>query len=353
MRFRVTAHLPYPPGGFQVYAWPSPNKSGDLLSLPSELDWVCSETGSYAWVRDSQISGLPPALLDAISGYQSPPSPWTFREHTFQWGERTYLMGVLNITPDSFSDGGQYNCLDQAVARALYLIESGADMLDIGGESSRPGADAVPLEEEIQRVVPVIRALRQLTTIPISVDTTKAEVLEAAIAAGADILNDISAGLLDAEMLPTAARLKVPVMLMHMQGTPRTMQANPTYRDVIDDVYDYFADRIVAAQAAGISRNRIVIDPGIGFGKTVDHNLSLIARGKEFRSLGCPMLVGVSRKSFIGKILDRPDPGDRVWGTGAACAVAIVQGADLLRVHDVAQMEDVSRLCDGLLRQKF
>ena len=352
MRFRVTAQLPDPPGGFQIYAWSSPPDPLEerLQSLMPAVKWSPADNGWRAWIPDPSAQDLPPALTAAISHFSLPPSPWSIRDRTFLWGERTYLMGVLNVTPDSFSDGGQFNQLEQAVSRARYLVEAGADILDIGGESSRPGAQPVPAEEELRRVVPVIRALRELTDIPISIDTTKAEVLAAAIAAGADILNDISAGLLDPEMLATAAKLEVPVILMHMRGTPRTMQANPTYRDVIDDVYDYFIERISAAEAAGIARSRIAIDPGIGFGKTVEHNLSLIRRGIEFRSLGCPLLVGVSRKSFIGKLLNRPDPGDRVWGTGAACAVAIAQQADLLRVHDVAEIYDICQIGDRLLR---
>lgn len=350
MPFRVIAQLPTPPGGFQIYAGFNSTQAG-LASLPDDLTWTpASSQGYIAWVPADRVKALAPELQDAIRRYMEPPQPWQIRDRKFIWGSRTYIMGVLNITPDSFSDGGQFNSVERAIDRAQQLIEAGTDILDIGGESSRPGAESVPLDEELNRVVPVIRALREWTSIPISIDTTKAPVLEAAIAAGADILNDISAGLLDADMLPTAARLEVPVFLMHMQGTPRTMQAAPSYGDVVDDVYNYFVERIAAAEAAGILRSRISIDPGIGFGKTVEHNLSLIARGAELCSLGCPILVGVSRKSFIGKILNRPNPDERLWGTGAACAVAIAQSADVLRVHDVAEITDLSRLCDALMR---
>lgn len=350
MPFRVTAQLPNPPNGVQIYAWHHSSAPTDAASLPNELTWTPASHGHLAWVPADRIATLPPELQTAIHRYQKPLQPWQVRDREFAWGSRTYVMGVLNVTPDSFSDGGQFNSVEQAVEQVRHLIEEGADILDIGGESSRPGAESVSLQEELHRVVPVIRALREWTSIPISIDTTKAPVLEAAIAAGADMLNDISAGLLDRDMLPTAACLGVPVFLMHMQGTPRTMQAAPSYGDVVDDVYDYFIERIEAAEAVGIPRARICIDPGIGFGKTVAHNLSLIARGAEFGSLGCPILVGVSRKSFIGKILDKPAPSDRVWGTGGACAVAIARSADVLRVHDVAEMSDISQLCDRLLR---
>jgi dihydropteroate synthase len=259
-------------------------------------------------------------------------------------------MGVLNVTPDSFSDGGQFTTVARAVERGLEMVAAGADILDIGGESSRPGAETVSLAEELERVVPVICALRQRTQVPISVDTTKAEVLREAIAAGADILNDISAGQLDPDILPAAAQLDVPVILMHMQGTPRTMQTDPVYGNVVDEVYTHLDQRIDAAVKAGVKRERIAVDPGIGFGKTLDHNLELIRRCQEFRSLGCPILMGVSRKSFLGKILDRPEPQQRIWGTAAACSMAIAQGADILRVHDVAEMVDVCRVVDGIVR---
>ncbi|WP_369791867.1 dihydropteroate synthase [Synechococcus sp. PCC 7336] len=355
MRLRVTAVLPEPPGGYQLYVR-SVNDEAQrdrLQQLSPQLEWHCSDGGWRAWLPLELLESVGAEIGAAIDRYRRPPTAWQVRNKIFVWGDRTYLMGVLNITPDSFSDGGQYDRLERAVGRALQLIDAGADMLDIGGESSRPGAQPVDAETEIQRVVPTIRALRQLTDIPISIDTTKAAVLEAAIAAGADILNDISAGQLDPDMLPTAARLNVPVFLMHMQGTPRTMQQAPHYRNVVDDVYDRLADRIADATAAGIDRDKIAIDLGIGFGKTVAHNLDLIRHCDRFRSLGCPLLLGVSRKSFLGKILAYADPLDRVWGTGAACAVAIAGGADCLRVHDVAQMRDISRVSDALLRQKF
>ncbi len=263
---------------------------------------------------------------------------------------RTYLMGVLNVTPDSFSDGGQFDTLERAVQRAQSMLPH-IDILDIGGESTRPGASPVSASEEIARVVPVISALReQGVTLPISIDTTKSAVAQAAIEAGANVVNDVSAGRFDPELLPLCAHYQVPVVLMHMQGEPRTMQINPQYRDVVQEVKQFLKDAIGIAQACGIDRRAIAIDPGIGFGKTLEHNLLLLRHLREFRELGCPLLVGVSRKSFIGKLCHQPDPQQRVFGTAAACAVAIANGANILRVHDTAEMYDVTRVADAIVR---
>ncbi|MBD2184362.1 dihydropteroate synthase [Aerosakkonema funiforme] len=272
----------------------------------------------------------------------------------FNWGDRTYLMGVLNVTPDSFSDGGEFDTLADALAQARYLIAAGADILDIGGQSTRPGSAEISLQEELDRVVPIVQRLRDgqdaHPTIPISVDTTKAAVAKAAVAAGANIINDISAATFDPEMLPTVAQLGVPIILMHIRGTPQTMQQMTDYRDLIGEIYEFLASRIADAIAAGIKREKIIIDPGIGFAKTYQQNIEILRRLAEFRALGCPILVGPSRKSFIGHILDRPDPKQRVWGTGAACCGAIAFGADILRVHDVKEMRDVCRVADAIFR---
>jgi len=287
------------------------------------------------------------------------PQPWVLRDRRWTWGDRTYLMGVLNVTPDSFSDGGQFDRLEAALTQAHQLAADGADWLDIGGESTRPQAVPVSAADEADRVLPVIRALRQgwgafgPLDLPISIDTTKAEVAQAAIAAGADVVNDVSGGLYDPAMLPTVAALGVPVILMHLRGTPQTMQHLTDYNDYSDVVAAVAAalgDRIAAAVAAGISPDRIAIDPGIGFAKTAEQNLDLIRRLPELRSLGYPVLVGPSRKSFIGKILNEPDPQQRVWGTGAACAACVAGGADWVRVHDVRPMRDVVRVSDALWR---
>jgi dihydropteroate synthase len=264
-------------------------------------------------------------------------------------GPRALLMGVLNVTPDSFSDGGLFLKPDDAIRRAENLAEEGADLIDIGGESSRPGADPVTLEEEIRRVVPVIETISNRLSVPISVDTTKAEVARRALAAGARIINDISALRFDAEMAPLAAREGVPVVLMHMQGTPKSMQARPDYTDVVRDITEFFHERIRFSERGGIPRERIVLDPGIGFGKTADHNLEILARLDEFRPIGCPLLIGPSRKSFIGQILGLPAE-ERLEGTAAAVAVGILNGASILRVHDVKSMKRVARMVEAIER---
>ncbi len=263
-------------------------------------------------------------------------------------------MGILNVTPDSFSDGGQFDTLDRAFAQAAYLVQSGADILDIGGQSTRPQAETVSLQEELDRVVPVIRWIRQdssdLQAVPISVDTTRSGVAQAAVEAGADVINDVSGATYDDRMLSVAAELGVPIVLMHLRGTPKTMQQLTDYQDLIGEIYDFLARRIDAAVRAGVASDRIMIDPGIGFAKTADQNLELLRRLPEFQKLGCPILVGTSRKSFIGHLTNQPDPQQRVWGTAATCCAAIEGGANVLRVHDVREMRDVCRVADAIWR---
>jgi dihydropteroate synthase len=273
-------------------------------------------------------------------------------DRLFDWGSRTYLMAVLNVTPDSFSDGGRFNTVPQACAQALRLVKAGADILDIGGESARPGAQPVALGEELRRVLPAIEGIReQLGTVPISIDTTKAAVAQAAVMAGAGLVNDVSGGTFDPEMLSTVADLGVPICLMHLRGTPTNMQQLTDYTDVVQEVGDALLERVAAAIAAGIDPDNIMVDPGIGFAKTAAQSIELLRNLQDLRErVGKPLLVGVSRKSFIGQILDRPDPEQRIWGTAAACAVAIERGTDLLRVHDVAEMVDVMRVTDALVR---
>jgi len=253
--------------------------------------------------------------------------------------DRPRVMGIVNVTPDSFSDGGEHATVDAAVAHGLALAGEGADLLDVGGESTRPGADEVPLEEELRRVVPVIERLARDTALPISVDTSKPEVMRAAVAAGAGMINDVHAlrreGALDA-----AAQLGVPVVLVHMLGEPRSMQVEPRYDDVVADVHRFLAERIFAAEMAGIDRKRIVVDPGFGFGKNRDHNLALLAQLRRFTELGVPVLAGLSRKKTIGQITGREVPADRVHGSVAAHLIAAWRGAMLLRVHDVAATVD-------------
>jgi dihydropteroate synthase len=276
---------------------------------------------------------------------------WTLRDQTFSWGKQTYLMGVLNVTPDSFSDGGQFDTLDAAIAQAHHLVGSGAHILDVGGQSARPNAEEISAAEEIDRVIPVIRALRTSgITMPISVDTTRAAVARAAVAAGADWVNDISGAMMDGEMLETIAALQVPVVLMHMRGTPKTMMQLTDYQDLIGELGDFLARRADAAIAAGIPRHHIMLDPGIGFAKNGAQNLEILRNLSQLRSLGFPLLVGTSRKSFIGHILNQPNAQERVWGTAATCCAAIAQGADVLRVHDVKEMRDVCQVADAIWR---
>ena len=252
--------------------------------------------------------------------------------------DRPRIMAVLNVTPDSFSDGGRHRALPDAVAQAWALAEAGADILDVGGELTRPGADPVPLAEEIERVVPVIAALRaEGFALPISIDTRNAAVARAAFDAGADLLNDVSALTHDRESLGLAAAAGRPVCLMHAQGDPKTMQQAPAYDDVLLDVADWLEVRVAAAEAAGIDRARILVDPGIGFGKTVEHNLALVRGLAILHGLGCAILFGASRKRFIGTIGGAPDPAERLPGSIAVALEALRQGAQVIRVHDVKE----------------
>ncbi len=261
--------------------------------------------------------------------------------------DRPRVVGIVNVTPDSFSDGGEHATTDAAIAHGLKLAGEGADALDVGGESTRPGADDVPLEEELRRVVPVVERLAADTALPICVDTSKPEVMRAAVAAGAGMVNDVYAlrreGALDA-----IAELGVPVVLMHMLGEPRSMQDDPRYDDVVADVHRFLAERIFAAEMAGIARKRIVADPGFGFGKTRDHNLALLAQLQRFTELGVPVLAGLSRKKTIGDLTGRESPRDRVHGSVAAHLVAAQRGAMLLRVHDVAATVDALKVWNAV-----
>ncbi|TAF99091.1 MAG: dihydropteroate synthase [Oscillatoriales cyanobacterium] len=276
------------------------------------------------------------------------PAKIIIRNKTFEWGKRTYLMGVLNVTPDSFSDGGDFNTIESALAQAENMVKSGVDIIDIGGQSTRPGAAEISLEEEIDRVIPVVQMLRQkadiFSSVPISVDTTRAQVAKAAIEAGADIVNDISGATFDSEMLSTVAQLQVPIILMHIRGTPQTMQKLTDYQDLIGEILDFLESRIVAALDAGIDKSQIIIDPGIGFAKTYNQNLEILRQLPKFRGLDCPILVGVSRKSFIGHILNQPEAKQRIW--------AIANSADILRIHDVREMHDVCLVADAIFRNQ-
>ena len=276
--------------------------------------------------------------------------------HRLELGKQTRIMGVVNITPDSFSDGGKFFGTDAAVAQGLKLAEDGADILDIGGESTRPFSDPVSTEDESRRVVPVIEALAERVSIPISIDTTKAAVARRALDAGASIVNDISALRMDPQLAEVTARANVPLILMHMLGTPKTMQVEPAYDDVVEDIKFFLADAIERAVENGIRRDRIIIDPGIGFGKTIEHNLLLIQNLKAFDELQAPILIGPSRKAFIRSLLKnnedspdiRPDLPVVETGTQAAVSAAGLNGAHIVRVHDVARTVATLRIIDAI-----
>jgi dihydropteroate synthase len=270
------------------------------------------------------------------------------RGRRFTLGPRTWLMGVVNVTPDSFSDGGRYSEPGRAVERGLELAAAGADIVDIGGESTRPGSRPVPEAEEIGRVLPVIEGLRRQTRALISIDTTKAAVARAALDAGADIVNDTSAFRFDPAMPGVVARSGAGVVLMHMQGTPLTMQQAPHYDDVIGEIAAFLGDRVRVAEAAGIPRERVIVDPGIGFGKTVDHNLEIIRRQAGFHALGRPLLLGFSRKAFLGAILGLA-PDERLEATIAAAVLSVERGAHILRVHDVGPVARAVRTAEAVL----
>ncbi|MCC6543760.1 MAG: dihydropteroate synthase [Nitrospirae bacterium] len=265
---------------------------------------------------------------------------------------KTRLMGILNVTPDSFSDGGLFFNHEKAVTRGIKLEDDGADIIDIGGESTRPGAASVPFEEEVRRVIPVIEALANRVKIPISVDTYKSGVARLALEAGASIINDVSALRFDAEMVHVASKHHVPVVLMHMLGNPGNMQTNPVYDDVVNDVFNFLSERVAYATNNGISKDKIIVDPGICFGKSLAHNLLLIKRLDIFKNLGCRLLVGPSRKSFIGTVLNQAIEG-RLEGTAAVVAVAIMKGADIIRVHDVKEMRQVVEMVNAIEGYEF
>ena len=264
---------------------------------------------------------------------------------------RAHVMGILNVTPDSFSDGGRFLRLDDAVRQAEEMAVEGADLIDIGGESSRPGADPLSLDQELCRVIPVVEALAERIPVPLSVDTYKAEVARQALDAGASLVNDISAMRFDPRMKELVAERGIPVVLMHMLGTPQNMQTHPFYEDVIGEIGIFLRERIAEAVSAGIKRTQIIVDPGIGFGKRVEDNLEIVRRLDAFHALGCPLLSGPSRKSFIGKVLDLPVE-ERLEGTAAVVALSVLRGVHLIRVHDVRQMVRVIRMVEGIVATK-
>jgi dihydropteroate synthase len=303
------------------------------------MDHVGSQRHSANFLTGDSEKGL--ASMDARG------CVITTRHGTMDASRRTLLMGIINVTPDSFYDGGKRLDPDRAVADGISLVEAGADVIDIGGESTRPGAGAVSREEELQRVLPVIKGLRRNVKVPISIDTYKAQVAQAALSEGADIINDISALRFDPQMAVLVAAEKVPVVLMHMQGTPQTMQAEPCYNNVLREVRDFLTAQTHFAIDAGVERENIIIDPGIGFGKTLDHNLTLLRGLPELASVGQPLLIGASRKTFIGKILG-VEPDGRLEGSLAAAIAAVFGGAHIIRVHDVNETRKAIRVADAI-----
>lgn len=272
----------------------------------------------------------------------------TFRNRDTIHDMPARIMGILNVTPDSFSDGGRLTSEEAIIAQADKMVAAGADILDIGGESTRPFAQSVPVDEELNRVIPAIRAIRRHQAIPLSIDTTKAEVARRAIEAGADIINDISALRFDQEMITVVREHNVPVIIMHMQGTPADMQVKPEYDDVMTQTVAFLQERIDWAMERGVNRDRIIIDPGIGFGKTVTHNLTILKHLADLKKLNCPILVGHSRKSFIGKILDCEADG-RDLVSAALSAICVMNGASIVRVHDVGKTAQTVRLAEAIL----
>jgi dihydropteroate synthase len=277
----------------------------------------------------------------------------TWSRYSLDFGKKTCIMGILNITPDSFSDGGIHFDKTRAVEQAIRMVEDGADIIDIGGESTRPGSDPVSIEEELRRTIPVIEALADKISVPLSIDTSKSKVAARALEAGAAIVNDISSMSFDPEMPELISRFKTPVILMHMKGTPKVMQLNPEYHNLIPQITDFFKERISFAGRSGIAEDRIIIDPGIGFGKTFEHNLEIINNLSHFSKLGRPVLIGPSRKAFLGKILGGAPPLERLEGTAATVAISIMNGANIVRVHEVKEMARVAKVADAIRNEKI
>ena len=328
----------------------------DVLLMGSEaaFNWVVADLRAQPF----SLPRLADEIAHAIERFKSA-SPRTpagdelperLRPFYSALRERTLVMGVLNVTPDSFSDGGLYRDREAAVAHGVRMANDGADVIDVGGESSRPHAESVPLQEELSRVKPVIQALAERTQTPISIDTYKPDVARAALDAGASIINDIT-GLADPDTRRLATERKAPCVIMHMKGTPQTMQENPVYEDVVSEIMAFLRERISLAVEAGVPEEYLIVDPGIGFGKTAEHNLEIIRKLGDLKSLGLPILIGPSRKAFIGKALGGVPAAERLHGTAATVALSIANGANIVRVHDVKEMVQVARMADAVVRQ--
>ncbi len=295
-------------------------------------------------------AAIPQKINSLLDNYLRSDYKIDCRGKVLDLGRHTHIMGILNVTPDSFSDGGQFVAADRARAHAHEMVAAGADIIDVGGESTRPGADPVPEDEELRRILPIIERLSVELPVPLSVDTYKASVARKALEAGASMVNDISGLRYSPDMAKIVADSGAALVIMHIKGKPRNMQQNPKYDDVVGEIIDYLEESIETAEKAGVDREKIVIDPGIGFGKNLAHNLELIDRLDELRVLGRPIMLGTSRKKFIGTILDISVPEQRVNGTAASVALGIARGAAIFRVHDVAQMVQVARMTDAMVK---
>nr|WP_253899636.1 dihydropteroate synthase [Corallococcus carmarthensis] len=297
--------------------------------------------------KSPRTDGLARVLEEVLS--PAPMPALTLSGRRFEWGTRTYLMGVVNVTPDSFSDGGRFPDASSAVEHALKLVDAGADILDVGGESTRPGSLPVSVDEELSRILQVVEGIKRRSTVPISVDTMKAAVAKEALKAGAHLINDVTGFHSDPALAGVVAAAGAACCLMHTQGMPNTMQQAPQYADVVGEVMDYLEEGMFQATEAGIPRERILVDPGIGFGKTLEHNLFLLRRLEELRGLGQPLLVGTSRKSFLGRLTGGKGPQERLAATlGSVAAMAVLGGADVVRVHDVAEARDALAVADAI-----
>ncbi len=320
---------------------------------PSRCEVVVMGSAGQLSAAAAKVGGDVGARIEsALQGFLAPvPRALRCRGREVILGERTLIMGIINLSPDSFSGDGLGGDAGAAIAQGKQMVAEGADLLDVGGESTRPGSEPVGEEEELRRVLPVVEGLAAEVEVPLSIDSYKSGVAKAALDAGAHIVNDISGLHFDDAMPQTIAEAGAAAVIMHIQGTPRDMQKEPKYADVIGEIGDYLEEGIARATAAGLAREQIVLDPGIGFGKTLEHNLEILRRLREFRSLGCPLLVGTSRKSMIGAILDLPVE-ERIEGTAATVALAIAGGADIVRVHDVKEMSRVAKVADAIVRVK-
>ena len=325
----------------------SPSQSELVLcGPPGRLKQIAADISSAGGI----LTDLSKKIDSLLDNYTRSDYKIECRGKVLDLGNHTHIMGVLNVTPDSFSDGGRFADEHKALSHAREMAAAGADIIDIGGESTRPGAEPLAEEEELRRIIPLIERLSKELAVPLSVDTYKASVAKKALEAGASIVNDISGLRFSPDMAKIVADYGAAVIIMHIKGTPRSMQQAPRYVDVVREVMGYLDEGVEIAAAAGVDREKTLIDPGIGFGKTLEHNLTILNRLEEFRALGRPIVLGTSRKKFIGTILNIPVPEERVDGTGATVALGIERGARIVRVHDVARMAQVARMTDAILK---